>query len=82
MEIKKSDEFLESLEYFEKKHNTLNIRIRKKVHQIIENPYHFKPLRNVLKNYRRAHIGSYVILYRIHENVLYLEKIAHHDFVY
>ena len=40
-------------------------KIRKKVNQILNNPYHFKPLKGSLKGVRRVHIGHFVLTYRI-----------------
>lgn len=42
-----------------KKNFDLIIRCNDKIKEIIENPYHYKPLRNVLKNRFRTHNGSY-----------------------
>ena len=59
--------------------------IKKKIGQILENPYHFKPLRAPMQHLRRAHIGkSFVLIYSIDEKnkVVVLEDYAHHDKVY
>lgn len=58
--------------------------INKKIKEIRENPYHFKPLRNPLQNYRRVHIGNFVLVYSINENTktIIIEKYEHHDKVY
>ena len=34
--------------------------ISKKIDEIRENPYHFKPLRSPMQNFRRVHIGNFV----------------------
>ena len=39
-------------------------KIENQVYKIISNPLIGKPLRNVMKNYRRIHIGSYVLVYK------------------
>ncbi|KHO45814.1 MAG: addiction module antitoxin [archaeon GW2011_AR4] len=42
--------------------------IYKKVEQIIQNPYHFKPLKGDMHGARRVHIGkSFVLRYEINE---------------
>lgn len=58
--------------------------IDKKVKEILENPYHFKPLRSPMQNFRRVHIGNFVLIYSIDENkkTIILEKYEHHDKVY
>jgi len=58
--------------------------ISKKIQEIRENPYHFKPLRSPLQNYRRVHIGNYVLVYSIDEarKTVIIERYKHHDEVY
>lgn len=58
--------------------------INKKIKEIQENPYHFKPLRAPMQNFRRVHIGNFVLVYSIDENrkTVILEKYEHHDTVY
>ena len=58
--------------------------INKKIKEILENPYHFKPLRTPLQNYRRVHIGNFVLFYSINENTkkIIIEKYKHHDEAY
>jgi len=44
-----------------KKDKTTLQAINKKVNEILENPYHYKPLRAPMQNKRRVHIsGSFV----------------------
>ncbi|MEK6826978.1 MAG: type II toxin-antitoxin system RelE/ParE family toxin [Nanoarchaeota archaeon] len=58
--------------------------ISKKIAEIRENPYHFKPLKKPLQNFWRVHIGNYVLVYSINENTktIIIEKYKHHDEVY
>ena len=58
--------------------------IAKKVQEISENPYHFKPLKKPMQNYRRVHIGNYVLVYSINEKTksIIIEKYKHHDEIY
>ena len=58
--------------------------ISKKIMEIRENPYHFKPLRNPMQNYRRVHIGNYVLVFSIDESnkTVIIERYRHHDEVY
>jgi len=59
--------------------------IAKKVDQVLNYPYHFKPLRKPLQGKRRAHIGkSFVLVYSIDEasKEVWLEDFDHHDKIY
>ncbi len=59
--------------------------IVKKIEQIIENPYHFKPLRGDMKEARRVHIDkSFVLTYEIDEEhkVVKLLDYDLHDSIY
>ena len=59
--------------------------INKKVQEILENPYRFKPLKKPLQNKRRVHIGgSFVLIYEIkeEEKVVTLFDFDHHDNIY
>jgi len=58
--------------------------INKKIQEIQENPYHFKPLKKPLQNFRRVHIGNFVLVYSINETAktVIIEKYKHHDEVY
>src|SRR3989338_6724307 len=49
--------------------------INKKVEQILENPYHFKPLRGDMYSSRRVHIDkSFVLTYEIKEEKKFKKK--------
>ena len=58
--------------------------ITKKVQEIREDPYHFKSLKKPLQNYRRVHIGHYILVYSINEKTktVIIEKYKHHDEAY
>lgn len=59
--------------------------ITKKLQQILEDPYRFKPLSNVMKGFRRVHIDkSFVLIYSIdeHSKTVILEDYDHHDKIY
>lgn len=59
-------------------------RINKKIEQIRENPYRFKPLRNELKGEWRVHVGHFVLVYKIIESEKTVEivRYKHHDDTY
>jgi len=51
---------------------------------LAENPHHYKPLRNVLKNKRRVHIGNFVLIFEILEEdkIVVFHTFKHHDEAY
>ncbi len=58
--------------------------VNKKVLEIRENPYHFKPLMAPLQNKRRVHIGCFVLIFEIveEEHLVKLMSFRHHDDAY
>jgi mRNA interferase RelE/StbE/toxin YoeB len=59
--------------------------INKKLRQILENPYHFKPLRGDMHGARRVHIDkSFVLIYEIDEQnkIVRLLDYDHHSSIY
>ena len=56
-----------------------------KIQQILENPYHFKPLRGDMHGARRVHIDkSFVLTYEIieTEKAVRILDYEHHDKIY
>ena len=69
----------------ERRDMTQILIIRKKLKQVLENPYRFKPLGAPMQGLRRVHIHrSFVLTYSIDENrkAVIIEDYAHHDDVY
>ncbi|MFH2220358.1 MAG: type II toxin-antitoxin system mRNA interferase toxin, RelE/StbE family [Pseudomonadota bacterium] len=69
----------------QKKNKEMLQIIDRKVKDILENPYRFKPLRKPFQNKRRVHIGgSFVLIYEINEKdmTITLLEFDHHDNVY
>ena len=59
--------------------------LHKKIEEIRENPYHYKPLRGDMHGARRVHIAkSFVLTYEIDETnkVVKLLDYDHHDNIY
>ena len=59
--------------------------INRKVQDILEDPYRFKPLRKPLQNKRRVHVGgSFVLVYEINEKekIVTLFDFDHDDNIY
>jgi len=81
-------EFLPSLERIlkklAKKSPVVHEAVRNKVKEILEMPNHYKPLSNVMTGKRRAHIGSFVLVFSIDETrkTVVFEDFEHHDKAY
>jgi YafQ family addiction module toxin component len=58
--------------------------VARKLQEIIEDPHRFKPMHFPLAGMRRAHLGTFVILFSIDEQrkTIILEDYEHYDRVY
>jgi YafQ family addiction module toxin component len=58
--------------------------INKKIRQILADPYQFKPLKHPLDGFRRTHIGSFILIYRVIENpsTVQIVQYTHHNKAY
>ncbi len=68
-----------------KKDREMLVSIDRKVQDILDDPYRFKPLRKPLQNKRRVHVGgSFVLIYEINEEkkLVTLLDFDHHDNIY
>ena len=68
-----------------KKDRELLVLIDRKVQEILDNPYRFKPLRKPLQNKRRVHVGgSFVLIYEINKDkkIVTILDLDHHDNIY
>ena len=81
-EIEFSDEFEKSIKKLKKKDKILFEKIQKKLIEFVENPEHYKPLRNVLAGFRRIKFGSFVLIYKIEGKMIYIISLDHHDKAY
>ncbi len=77
-----SKELEQSLKKLYKKDHLLFKRVKKKIKEIIIQPEHYKPLKNKLKGFRRAHIGHFVLVYTIQKETVYFISLDHHDKAY
>lgn len=80
--IEFSNEFETSIRKLKKKDKVLFEQIQKKLIELVENPEHFKPLRNALAGYRRIHVGSFVIIYNLEGETVRIISLDHHDKAY
>ncbi len=68
-----------------KKDRKMYEAVMKKIEEIIQNPYHYKPLKYDLAGERRVHImKSFVLKFEINENTKIVSFIffGHHDEVF
>jgi YafQ family addiction module toxin component len=69
-----------------KKDKKLYVQIIKKIHEISNSPdiEHYKNLRYDLKEFKRVHIGKFVLVFRFNkkENLIYFTDFDHHDKIY
>ena len=73
------------LKKLKKKDREILIFIDRKVQEILDDPYRFKPLRKPLQNKRRVHVGgSFVLIYDVNEDekIVTLLDFDHHDNIY
>jgi len=83
LEIKQS--LYKKLSKYIKKNQKLYLILDSKISQILDNPYHFKPLKGNMSGLRRVHIAkSFVLTYEIIEKdeLVILIDFEHHDKVY
>lgn len=57
-------------------------RVTKQIEKIIREPAIGKPLRHSLKNFRRVHAGSLVLVYELRGAELRFLDLDHHDKIY
>ena len=77
-----SDDFRKILEHAKKRDKKLYGLLVAQVTRVVDNPLCGKPLRNVLRNRRRVHIGSFVLIYEIHQQEIRFLDFDHHDKIY
>ncbi len=66
-----------------KKNPVLKKAIESKVTAILENPLHYKPLKNVLAGERRVHVLKiFVLIYEVSGEIVTLISFDHHDDAY
>jgi mRNA-degrading endonuclease RelE of RelBE toxin-antitoxin system len=76
----------ETLKKLKKKDINLFKALEKKIIQISQLNYeelqHFKNLKSPLNQYKRIHVGSYVLMFKIEDEVIILSEFKHHDEAY
>ena len=74
------------LDKLSKKDKSLYEQVLGKIEEIInsENVEHYKNLRHDLKEFKRVHIGHFILVFNFNkkENIIYFEDFDHHDKIY
>ncbi len=74
--------FERQLKKLKNKDSVLFERLTKKLKEIRQNPEHYKPLGNVLKGCRRAHLDPFVVVFEIQGDIIIVHYVKHHDEAY
>lgn len=69
-----------------KKDKQLYKNLWKKMQEILQTPElgHYKNLRHNLKEFKRVHIGSFVLIFKFdkQDNIIFFDDFDHHDNIY
>lgn len=74
--------FERMLKKCKKKDHSLFTQLSYEMEKIINDPTVGKPLRYAMKNRRRVHVGSFVLVYEFHNDELRFLDFDHHDHIY
>ena len=81
-----SEELQKILKTLKRKDHVLFFAVRKKMRQIVSlnetGIKHFKNLRHGMSHLKRVQIGSFVLVFRIKDNIIIFEDFGHHDKIY
>lgn len=77
-----SSEVEDALKKLKKRNKDIFDRIENQIIKILREPNIGKPLRYALRNRRRVHIGSFVLIYEFHQGELRFIDFDHHDIIY
>jgi len=74
--------FEKQLKKLKAKDKVLFERLAKKLKEIRINPEHYKPLGNILKGTRRAHLDPFVVIFEVEQDLITVHYVKHHDKAY
>ena len=79
-----SDDLKKILKKLSQKDRKQYSQIMNKIEEVISSsdPHHYKNLRNIMKEYKRVHIGHFVLIFRVVGEKIYFEDYDHHDNIY
>ena len=81
-ELRFTPSFEKQLKQLKKKDKVLFERLVKKIKEIKKQPGHYKPLKNILKGTRRAHLDPFIIIFEVKEDLITMHYVKHHDKAY
>jgi YafQ family addiction module toxin component len=86
MKISISDELKQTMTKLTKRDIALFRRVQKKITQISDcdetTIHHFKNLRRGMSNYKRVHIGNFVLLFKVEKDIIIFDRFVHHKEAY
>jgi mRNA-degrading endonuclease RelE of RelBE toxin-antitoxin system len=82
MDYESTPDFDANFRKLTSKNKALEVRLLKKIGQILDNPSIGTPKRHKLKHARGSHVNPYVIVYRIKDDRIQFLYVDHHDSVY
>ncbi len=67
-----------------KRDKLLYEQVMKKIEEVInsKNIDSYKNLRYDMKNFKRVHIGPFVLIFKFEQNLISFEDLQHHDYIY
>ena len=74
--------FEKQLKKLKKKDKVLFDRLGKKFKELRKNPEHYKPLGNILKGNRAAHLDPFVVVFDVKGDLITVHYVKHHDKAY
>lgn len=77
-----SSEVEDALKKLKKGNKDIFDRIENQITKILREPNIGKPLRYTLRNRRRVHVGSFVLIYEFYQGELRFIDFDHHDRIY
>ncbi len=81
-----SDNLRKTLTVLKRKDKAMFETVEKKIVQIASldsvSIQHFKNLRSPLSDFKRVHLGNFVLLFRVQENTIIFDAFEHHDIIY
>jgi YafQ family addiction module toxin component len=81
-----SNELKKTLTFLKRRDNTMLRALEKKMMQIAASDplsiQHFKNLRSPLNDFKRVHLGNYVLLFRVQADKIIFEAFEHHNQIY
>ena len=82
MKIVYASGFEKILIRMKKKDRRMFGEVTSQIEKIIRAPEIEKPLRYALKSRRRVHVGSFILIYELHDEELRFLDVDHHDRIY